>query len=35
MGFESVPVPCDVQHQWTSSVGILTSASFAQSELKR
>ena len=35
MGFESVPVPCDVPHQWNSSVEILTSASFAQSELKR
>ena len=33
--FESVPVPCDVPRQWTSSAGILASASFAQSELKR
>ena len=28
-GFESVPVLCDVLRQWTSSAGILTSASFA------
>ena len=33
--FESVPVPYDVPRQWTSSAGILTSASFAQSELER
>ena len=34
-GFESVSVPCDVPRRWTSSAGILTSALFAQSELKR
>ena len=33
-GFESVPVPCDVPRQWTSSAGILTRISFAQSELE-
>ena len=33
-GFESVPVPCDVLRQWTSSTGILTRVSFAQSELE-
>ena len=29
--FESVPLPCDVPRQWTSSAGILTRISFAQS----
>ena len=33
--FESVPVSYDVPRKWTSSAGILTSASFAQSELER
>ena len=33
-GFESVPVPCDVPRQWTSSAGILTRISFAQSGLE-
>ena len=33
-GFESVPVPCDVPRQWTSSAGILIRISFAQSELE-
>ena len=33
-GFESIPVPCDVPRQWTSSAGILTRISFAQSELE-
>ena len=33
-GFESVPVPCDVPRQWTSSAGILTRISFAQSEIE-
>ena len=28
-GFESVPILCDVQRQWTSSAGILISVSFA------
>ena len=32
--FESVPLPCDVPRQWTSSAGILTRISFAQSELE-
>ena len=34
-GFESVPVLCDVPRQWNPSAGILTSASFAHSELER
>ena len=33
--FESVLVSYDVPRKWTSSAGILTSASFAQSELER
>ena len=33
-GFESVPVPCDVPRQWTSSAGILIRISFTQSELE-
>ena len=33
-GFESVPVPCDVPRQWTSSAGILTRISFAQSGIE-
>ena len=33
-GFESVPVPCDVPRQWTSSAGILIRISFAQSEVE-
>ena len=32
--FESVPLPYDVPRQWTSSAGILTCISFAQSELE-
>ena len=31
-GFESVPVKRDVPRKWTSFAGILTSASFAQSD---
>ena len=34
-GWEFESVPYDVPRQWTSSAGILTSASFAQSELER
>ena len=34
-GLESVPVICDVPRQWNPSAGILTSASFAHSELER
>ena len=33
--FESAPVSYDFPRQWTSSAGILTSASSAQSELER
>ena len=34
-GWEFESVPYDVPRQWTSSAGILTSASFAQSGLER